>query len=62
MDFALNSAAILIMLTLGLWLVHTYGPLGAAISLLVANVSTSSVRAVAFLKSKARAPKFQEAL
>lgn len=62
LDFALNFAAILIMLTLGLWLVHTYGPLGAAISLLVANVSTSSVRAVAFLKSKARAPKFQEAL
>jgi O-antigen/teichoic acid export membrane protein len=62
LDFALNLAAILIMLTLGLWLVHTYGPLGAAISLLVANVSTSSVRAIAFLKSKARAPKYQEAL
>jgi O-antigen/teichoic acid export membrane protein len=60
LDFALNLAAILIMATLGLWLVRTYGPLGAAIGLLVANVSTSSVRTVAFLKSKARLPKYQE--
>lgn len=61
LDFALNLAAIVIMLTLGLWLVRTYGPLGAASGLLAANVVTSVVRAGAFLRLSARTPVEQEA-
>ena len=50
LDFALNFAAIFIMLTLGLWLVKTYGPLGAALGLNIAGVVTSILRVGAFLK------------
>lgn len=49
LDFRLNLAAIAIMATLGVWLVHNYGPLGAAIGLLSAIVLTSAVRAPVFL-------------
>ena len=49
LDFRLNLAAIAIMATLGVWLVHSYGPLGAAIGLLSAIVLTSAVRAPVFL-------------
>lgn len=49
LDFRLNLAAIAIMATLGLWLVRSYGPLGAALGLLIAIVLTSTVRAVVFL-------------
>jgi hypothetical protein len=38
------------MLTLGLWLVKTHGPLGAAIGLLVAGSVTSVLRVGAFLR------------
>jgi O-antigen/teichoic acid export membrane protein len=58
-DFVLNLAALFIMLTLGLWLVRTYGPLGAASGLFAANIVTSIVRAGAFL-SAARIPDEQE--
>jgi O-antigen/teichoic acid export membrane protein len=50
LDFALNLAAIVIMLTLGLWLVRIYGPLGAALGLLGANAVTAVLRAGAFLR------------
>ncbi len=49
LDFRLNLAAIAIMATLGVWLVRSYGPLGAAIGLLTAIVLTSMVRAAVFL-------------
>ena len=54
LDFRLNLAAIAIMATLGVWLVHGYGPLGAAIGLLVAILLTSAVRAVVFLRLPVR--------
>ena len=54
LDFALNLAAIFIMFTLGLWLVRTYGPLGAASGLLGANIVTSIVRARKLLRLSAR--------
>jgi O-antigen/teichoic acid export membrane protein len=50
LDFGLNFAAIFIMLTLGLWLVKTHGPLGAALGLIVAGGVTSVLRVGAFLK------------
>ena len=49
LDFRLNLGAIAIMATLGVWLVRSYGPLGAALGLLIAIVLTSAVRAVVFL-------------
>jgi O-antigen/teichoic acid export membrane protein len=54
LDFRLNLAAIVIMATLGLWLVRVYGPLGAALGMLTAIVLTSAVRAVVFLMLPAR--------
>ncbi len=50
LDFALNFAAIFIMLTLGLWLVKIHGPLGAALGLIIAGGVTSILRVGAFLK------------
>lgn len=49
LDFRLNFAAIAIMATLGLWLVRSYGPLGAAVGMLTAIVVTSVVRVAVFL-------------
>lgn len=49
-DFVVNLAALLIMLTLGPWLVRAYGPLGAALGLLGAGVVISALRAGAFLR------------
>jgi O-antigen/teichoic acid export membrane protein len=50
LDFLVNFTALFIMLTLGLWLVRVFGPLGAAWGLLGANFTTSVVRAAAFLR------------
>ncbi len=50
LDFGLNFAAIFIMLTLGLWLVKTHGPLGAALGLIIAGGVTSILRVGAFLR------------
>jgi O-antigen/teichoic acid export membrane protein len=50
LDFWVNFTALFIMLTVGLWLVRAYGPLGAAIGLLGANLATSLVRAAMFLR------------
>jgi O-antigen/teichoic acid export membrane protein len=49
-DFGLNLVALVIMLTLGLWLVRTHGALGAAIGLVGANMVTSLVKAAIFLQ------------
>ena len=62
LDFLLNLATLFIMFTLGLWLVRTYGPLGAAAGLLGANIVTSLIRVGAFLKLSARLPVEQEAI
>lgn len=59
-DFTLNVANILIMLTLGLWLARTYGPLGAAFGLLGADGAMSIVRAGVFLRLPSRTPEMQE--
>jgi len=62
LDFATNFAALFIMLTLGLWLVRVYGPLGAAFGLLGANLVTSAVRAFLFLRLPASTSANQAAL
>jgi O-antigen/teichoic acid export membrane protein len=49
-DFALNFAALAILLTVGLWLVKTHGPLGAALGLVAANIVTSVVKVGMFFK------------
>ena len=53
-DFLINFTALFIMATLGLWMVHTYGVLGAAIGLLGGNFAASTVRAAIFLRSPNR--------
>lgn len=50
LDFLLNFAALFIMVTMGLWLVRAFGPLGAAIGLLAATFATSVVRAGVFMR------------
>jgi O-antigen/teichoic acid export membrane protein len=60
-DFLLNFAALFIMVTLGLWLVRSLGPLGAALGLLGANIVTSAIRAGAFLRLPVLIPDGQEA-
>ena len=47
-DFAVNFAALFVLLTVGVWLVYAYGPVGAALGLLTANVVASAVRGVVF--------------
>jgi O-antigen/teichoic acid export membrane protein len=47
-DFAVNFVALFIMFTLGLWLVRSFGVIGAASGLLVANAATSGVRCLTF--------------
>ncbi len=47
-DFIVNSAGLMVLLSVGIWLVRLYGPLGAALGLLVANIVASSIRGVAF--------------
>ena len=49
LDFRLNFAAIVIMATLGIWLVRIHGPLGAALGLFIAIFVTSAVRVIVFL-------------
>jgi len=52
-DFLVNFTALFIMVTLGLWLVRAFGPLGAALGLLGANIVATAVRATAFLRQPA---------
>ncbi len=61
LDFLLNFAALFIMVAVGFWLVRAYGPVGAAIGLLLATFITSAVKAGAFLRLPRRNTKVQEA-
>lgn len=54
LDFLVNFAALFIMVTLGVWLVRAFGPLGAAFGLLGANFVTSAVRAGVFMSIQTR--------
>lgn len=58
-DFLVNFTALFIMLTLGLWMVRAFGPLGAAVGLLLANFVTSAVRVGIFLKLPNELPRSQ---
>jgi O-antigen/teichoic acid export membrane protein len=49
-DFLVNFTALFIMVTLGLWLVRAFGPLGAAFGLLGANFAASAIRVGVFLR------------
>lgn len=50
LNFVVDLVALFLMITLGLWLVRSFGVLGAAASLLAANLTTSAVRVGVFLK------------
>ena len=52
-DCLVNFAALFIMVTLGLWLVRAFGPLGAAFGLLGATAAASILRVAAFLRLSA---------
>jgi O-antigen/teichoic acid export membrane protein len=54
LDFLVNFIAMFVMITLGLWLVRAFGPVGAAFALLGANFTTLGVRATAFLRLPVR--------
>jgi O-antigen/teichoic acid export membrane protein len=60
-DFLVNFAALFVMVTLGLWLVRAYGPIGAAFGLLVANFTSSAIRAGIFFRHSDRVLKAQAA-
>jgi O-antigen/teichoic acid export membrane protein len=49
LDFYVNCIAVAVMLTLGLWAVRHFGPTGAAMSLLTANLATAVARYVGFV-------------
>lgn len=49
-DFYVNFMALFVLLTLGLWLVKAFGPLGAACGLLTANTASSAVRYILFCR------------
>jgi O-antigen/teichoic acid export membrane protein len=51
LDFWLNLIAIVLMATVGIWLVRSYGPVGAALGMLVATFVPSCARIVMFLRS-----------
>jgi O-antigen/teichoic acid export membrane protein len=54
LDFQVSFAALLVMVTIGFWLVRAYGPLGGAFGLLAGNFATSAVRAGLFLRLPVR--------
>jgi O-antigen/teichoic acid export membrane protein len=47
-DFKVNFIPLFVLFTFGLWLVYSYGPLGAAIGLLISYVAASVVRGAFF--------------
>ena len=59
-DFWLNLIAVAMMASAGIWLVRSYGPLGAALGTVVATLVPSCARVVVFLRSTARRPAAQE--
>jgi O-antigen/teichoic acid export membrane protein len=54
LDFQVNFAALFVMVTLGVWLVRAFGPLGAAFGLLAGNFATSALKAAVYLKIPGR--------
>jgi O-antigen/teichoic acid export membrane protein len=55
LDFVVNFAALFVMVTLGVWLVRAFGPLGAAFGLLAGNFATSALKAAVYLRIPGRA-------
>ena len=47
-EFAVNFVALFVLLTLGLWLVKAFGPIGAACGLLAGNTASTAVRYLLF--------------
>jgi O-antigen/teichoic acid export membrane protein len=47
-EFMVNSGALVVLLTLGIWLTRAWGPLGAAYGLLIANLTAQVPKAVMF--------------
>jgi O-antigen/teichoic acid export membrane protein len=54
LDLLGNLAALFVMLTLGVWLVRAFGPLGAAFGLLGGNIATSALKAGTYLRIQNR--------
>jgi O-antigen/teichoic acid export membrane protein len=54
LDFWLNLIAVLTMASAGIWLVRSYGPLGAALGTVVAALMPSLGRVAVFLRSTSR--------
>jgi O-antigen/teichoic acid export membrane protein len=48
-DFKVNFIPLFILFTIGLWLVYLYGPLGAAVGLLLSNAAASAARCGVFV-------------
>jgi O-antigen/teichoic acid export membrane protein len=46
LDFKVSFVALFLLLTLGLWLVRAWGPVGAAYGLLIANIVASALKIV----------------
>ena len=56
-DFTINTVALGLLLTVGIWLVRSFGPLGAALGLLLTNSVMSAVKCTVFsllVRSSAR--------
>jgi O-antigen/teichoic acid export membrane protein len=47
-DFKVNFIPLFILLTCGVWLVRSFGPIGAAFGLLLANMAATAVRFASF--------------
>ncbi len=47
-DFAVNFVTLFVLLTIGLWLVKSFGPLGVACGLLIGNTAVSALRFLLF--------------
>lgn len=47
-DFKVNFVSLFILFAFGIWLVRSFGPMGAALGLLLANVTSSGVRCASF--------------
>ena len=60
LDFWLNLIAIAMMASAGVWLVRGYGPLGAALGMVVATIVPSCARVALFLRSTSRRPAAEE--
>lgn len=60
LDFLVNFVALAMMVIMGVWLVRSFGTVGAGIGFLAANFVTSAVRAAAFLRLPSHMPAGRE--